>query len=115
MDAAFQHLKVWICQTLLNATLVYCDWSKPIIVQMDASEYGLGAALIQSSHPIAFASKTLTDIKTHYSNIEQECLSVCFGLEKFHTYLYGRHIIIENDHKPLEQHKHIHVAPFRLQ
>ena len=41
----------------------------------------------------------------------------CFGLEKFHTYIYGRHVLIENDHKPLEmiQHKPIHVALPRLQ
>ena len=49
-------------QTLLNATLAYYDRTNPVIVQTDASAYGLGAALIQSSHPIAFASKTLTDM-----------------------------------------------------
>ena len=50
-------------------------------------------------------------------NIERECFSVCFGLEKFHTYLYGRHVITENNHKLLEmsQHNPIHVAPHRLQ
>ena len=84
---------------------------------MDAREYRLGAAFIQGGCPIAFASKSLTDIKTCYVNIERECLSVCFGLEKFHTYLFGRHVIIENCHKPLEmiQHKPIHAAPLRLQ
>ena len=83
------------------------------MIQTDASEFGLVAALLQGGWPIAFASKTLT----HYANIERECLSVCFGLEKFHTYIYGRHVLIENDHKPLEmiQHKPIHVAPPRLQ
>ena len=70
MDAAFHCLKAWTCQTLLNATLMYYDRSKPVIVQTDASEYGLEAALIQSKCPIAFASKTLTDIETHYANIE---------------------------------------------
>ena len=69
-DAAFQWLKAWICQTLLNATLMCYDRSKPFIVQRDACEYGLGAALIQSSCPMSFASKTLTDIETHYANIE---------------------------------------------
>ena len=69
-DAAFQHLKALICQTLLNAALVYYDRSKPVIVQTDASEYGLGAALIKSGHPIAFASKTPNNIGTHYVNIE---------------------------------------------
>ena len=61
-DAAFTCLKAWIYQTLLNATLLYYGRLKPVVVQTDAREYGLGAALIQSSHPIAFASKTLTDI-----------------------------------------------------
>ena len=80
---------------------------------MDASKYGLGAALLQSGCSIAFVSKTLTDIETCYANVERECLSVCFGLKKFHTYLYGRHVIVQNDHKPLEmiQQKPIHVAP----
>ena len=84
---------------------------------MDTSEFRLGAALIQGSHPIAFTSKSLTDIETHYANLQRECISIYFGMEKFHTYLYGRHVIIENNHKPLEmiQHKPICVAPPRLQ
>ena len=45
-DAAFQHLKAWICQTLLNATLAYYARSKSVIVQTDASKYGFGATLI---------------------------------------------------------------------
>ena len=47
----------------------------------------------------------------------RESVSVCFSLEKFHTYLYSRHVIIENDHKLLEmiQHKPIHASPPRLQ
>ena len=96
---------------------MYYNWTKPVEVQTDASKYRLGAALIQGGCPIAFAIKTLTDIETYYVNIEREHLSVCFGLEKFHTYLYGRHVIVENNHKLLEmiQHKPIHVAPPRLQ
>ena len=52
-----------------------------------------------------------------YMNIERECLSVCYGLEKFHTYVYGKHVTVQNDHKPLEmiQRKPIHAAPPRLQ
>ena len=56
-------------------------------------------------------------METRYANIERECLSVVFGLEKFHTYIYGRHITVFNDHKPLEMitKKPIHAAPPRLQ
>ena len=116
-DTAFQKFKQWICKTLLKTTLAYFDHTKPVVIQTDASEYGLGAALLQDGRPIAFASKTLTDIETRYTNIEHECLSVCFGLEKFHTYVYGRHITVQNDHKPLEmiQKKPIHAAPAHLQ
>ena len=87
------------------------------MVQKDARKYRLGAALIQSGHLIAFTSKTLIEIETHYANIVQECLLVCFGLEKFHPYLYNRHLIVENDHKPLEmiQCRPSHVATPRLQ
>ena len=50
-------------------------------------------------------------------NIELECLSLCFGLEKFRTYVYGHHITVQNDHKPLKmiQKKPIHAAPPHLQ
>ena len=61
-DAAFWCLKVWICQILLNTTPMCYNRSKPVIVQTDASEYGLGTALIQSRCPITFASKTFTDV-----------------------------------------------------
>ena len=56
-------------------------------------------------------------METHSANIERMCLSVCFGFRKFQTYLYGRHVIIQNDHKLLEmiQWKPIHTAPPWLQ
>ena len=61
-DASFYRLKQWICNTLLKTTLAYYDHTHPVQKQTVASKYGLGAALIQNNHPIAFASKTLTDI-----------------------------------------------------
>ena len=111
-NQSFHRLKSHICNTLLKTTLSYYDCTQPLVLQTDASEYGLGAALLQNNRPIAFASKTLTDIETRYANIERECLSICYGLEKFHTYGYGKHVIVQNDHKPLEmfQRKPIHAG-----
>ena len=86
---------------LLKTTLAYYDHTQPLVLQTKASEYGLGAALNQNNRPIAFASKTLTDVETRYTNIERECLSIYFGLEKFHTYVFGKHVIVQNNHKPL--------------
>ena len=44
-------------------------------------------------------------------------LAVVYGYEKFHTYLYGKHFLVESDHKPLEMiHlKNLSAAPARLQ
>ena len=61
----------WICSTLLNTALAYYDKTQPVIVQTNASEYGLGATLIQSGWPITFASKTLTDVETHYAALRK--------------------------------------------
>ena len=69
---------------------------------MDASQKGLGAALVQDGKPIAFASKSLSEAEQRYANIERELLAVVFGCERFHTYLFGRDFIVESDHKPLE-------------
>ena len=95
--------------------------STPTILQFDASQIGLGAWLRQNHSGtekiVAMASRALTDTERRYSNIERECLAVVFGLEKFEYYLFGREVIVETDHSPLEQifKKNIAEAPTRLQ
>jgi len=40
-----------------------------------------------------------------------------FGCTKFHQYIFGRHVIVESDHKPLQAicDKPLHKTPPRLQ
>ena len=71
-------------------------------IQVHASQVGLGAALLQNGKPVAFASKALTKTECWYVNIEREMLAAVFGVERFHTYVYGRSFMIESDHKLLE-------------
>ena len=65
------------------------------MIQVDASEEVLDAALLQEDRPIAFASKSLTDTEKRYANIERELLACVFGSEQFHTYVYGKPHTIE--------------------
>ena len=86
--------------------LVYYNSDQPLILQCDASPYGVGAVLCHrmednSDKPIAFASRTLNIAEKNYSQLDKEGASVMFGLKKFHKYLYGRHFTIVTDHKPL--------------
>ena len=48
-DQSFHHLKSWICNTLLRTTLAYYDCTQPLVLQTDASKYGLSAALLQNN------------------------------------------------------------------
>ena len=41
--------------------LAYYDPGKPLTLENDACEYGIGSALLQGSTPIAFASRSLSD------------------------------------------------------
>ena len=111
---AFQKVKSMICTA---TTLAYYDRNEPVVLHVDASMKGLGAALFQNNRPIAFASKALTPVETRYANIERELLAVVYGCEKFHSYLYGRSFVVKTDHRPLEQihKKDLMQAPPRLQ
>ena len=98
-DTAFEQIKEAVVS---DTTLRYFDPSLPMTIQVGASQVGLGAALLQNGKPIAFASKALTKIKCQYANIEREMLGAVFGVERFHTYVYGQSFTIESDHKPIE-------------
>ena len=52
----------WVKEAVVSdTTLRYFDPSLPVTIQVDASQVGLGAALLQNGKPIAFASKALTE------------------------------------------------------
>ena len=72
-----------------------------MVVSVDASPFGVGAALLQNNQPVAFASMTLTDTQKRYCQIEKETLAIQFGLEAFRQYVYGNCVTVESEHKPL--------------
>jgi len=86
-------------------------------IQTDASQKGLGAALLQHGQPICYALRALTETKQNYSNIERETLGVVWGLEKFHYLIYGKRCTLHTDHKPIEAifKKKLAHCPPRLQ
>ena len=70
-----------------------------------------------SLYPIAYGSKTLTDVETRYANIECELLGMVGGLEKFNYFTFGRPVTALTIHKPLIaiSKKSLVNAPPRLQ
>ena len=86
--------------------LVHYDPKYPIRVAVDTSNYGIGAVLSHtypdgSEQPIAFASRTLSSQERNYPQVENEALSLIFGIRKFHKYVYGQKFTVFTDHRPL--------------
>lgn len=102
-EEAFQKLKVALAS---SPVLRSPDFSRPFYVQTDASGTGIAAVLSQMSdegeeHPIAYESRKLLPREKAYPAIEKECLAIVWGTQKLYPYLYGRHFIIQTDHRPL--------------
>ena len=78
---------------------------------------GLGSVLLQDGKPVAYASQPLFSAERRYPQIENEMLSVLFGLSKFHHYTHGQDVTVVTDHKPLVaiRAKPLGKAPKRLQ
>ena len=110
---AFEALKY---ELIKPTTLQYYDVKKPVVLTCDASQSGLGAAMIQEEKPVAYASRALTETEIRYSQIEKELLAITFACRKFRDYIYGKEITIETDHEPLItiMKKPLHSAPMRL-
>ncbi|XP_046601433.1 uncharacterized protein K02A2.6-like [Neodiprion lecontei] len=111
---AFDQLKACLSSA---PVLQFFDVNKETTLSVDASQAGLGAVLLQNRLPCAYAAKAMTDTQTRYAQIEKELLAVCFGLERFHDYIYGKKIVVETDHKPLIPifQKPLNKCPGRLQ
>ena len=113
---AFRQLKHMLCNA---PVLRYYDVTKPVCLQVDSSQGGIGAVILQDGHPVEYASRAMTPTeKDSYAQIEKECLAVTFGLSRFHSYVYAKDdVVVETDHKPLLAivKKQFANAPKRLQ
>ena len=112
-DQAFTKLKELVTQP---PVLKFYEPDKELVIQCDASETGLGAALLQEGRPLAYASRALSATECNYAQIEKELLAIVFAAERFHQYTYGRPVCVDSDHKPLATifAKPLVSAPSRL-
>ncbi len=79
---------------------------EPLILAVDASSYGLGAALLQrdaqgQERPVFLASRLLNEAEKEYPQIDKEFLAIVWALERLDAFVYGQDVTIRTDHRPL--------------
>jgi len=100
---SFENIKKRIVE---RPILAQPDYSRPFILECDASNYGIGAALFQDSvaeeiHPICFISRKLISAEKNYSTREREFLSIVWACDRLKQFLWGREFTVFTDHKSL--------------
>ena len=109
---AFDNIK----KTLISAlVLVHPRCDAPFIVETDASNFALGAVLLQADdqgveRPVSFFSRKMTPAETNYPIYDKELLAIMASLSKWQHYLmYACNcVVLCTDHKALEYHKAPH-------
>lgn len=102
-ESAFNDLK----SALISAPVLRTpDFTKPFIIQADASDRGVGAILVQKYDEqecvITYMSQKLSTAQTKYTTTEKECLAVILAIEKFRPYIEGVKFTVISDHASLQ-------------
>ncbi|XP_042010513.1 uncharacterized protein LOC121759078 [Salvia splendens] len=82
------------------------DFSKVFYVETDASDFGVGAVLLQDGHPLAFFSKKLGPRRRVTSTYHKELYAIVEAVQKWRQYLLGREFVIRSDQKRLKDLLH---------
>jgi hypothetical protein len=86
--------------------LYFIDTACPITLATDASDYGIGAYLYQTTQsgeeqPLAFISKKLAGAQLNWSTPEKECYAIFYAIKKLEYLIRDVHFTLFTDHKNL--------------
>ena len=88
-------------------TLAFPDFSKPFILDTDASDVGIGGVLSQMNEfgvkqPVPYYSSSLSKAERKYAVTRREMLALVKSLRHFCCYLLGRKFTVRTDHSALQ-------------
>ena len=81
------------------------DWSKPFIVQTDASDVAIGGVLMQQHGEdrvvVAYRTRVLSKTQCGWPAHERELWAIVDAVADWRPYIENTKFIVETDHKPL--------------
>ena len=78
------------------------NFSKPFVVECNASGSGLGAILMQDNRPLTFHSEVLKGRCLHLSTYKKKLLALVKAVKKWRPYLVGNPFLIRTDQQSLK-------------
>lgn len=101
-ESAFQLIKRLLVSPPI---LILPDFSRPFILQCDASALAVGGVLMQDTEKgeaaVCYESKKLNKHESNYPAHELETLAIIHCLKTWRCYLEGSKVIIRTDHQSL--------------
>ncbi len=82
----------------VDVFMAYPNHNIPFHIYMDASNYQMGAIIVQLKRPVAYWSNKSINAQQNYHNAEKELLSIIMVLETFHSMLLVAKLFIHTNH-----------------
>ena len=78
------------------------DLQQSFEIETNASDYAMGAVLMQHKKPICYHSETFTTTVINYPTYDKKLYALVQSVKKWKHYLMGKEKIIHTDHQPLQ-------------
>ena len=96
---SFVQLKHCLCSRPILSLL---DLQQPFKIEIDASNYVVGAVLTQHRHPMEYHSEMLLDVVCKYPTYDKKMYSIVQAYQQWKHYILGKEKVIHIDHKSLQ-------------